>query len=271
LDERGDMNQQHLTDDDMILHFYNEPDGDPGAGDHVRDCAECQARLQSLRRLLNSVDTIPVPERGELYGKEVWNKIRKRLDPNKPVVVTMARWKTWAAVAAMFVVGVSGYFIGRNSSVAPIKGRGGPVTVANENFESGRQRVLLVALTDHFERSQMVLAELSNAEPGQAGKLDIRYEREEASELLDSNRLYRQAALQQGDTQAAVLLEDLERTLLEVAHSPDNVGQNEFEELRRRIEDQGLVFKVKVLSTRLQRQGSPAAAGTENTKRGNKL
>jgi hypothetical protein len=262
------MNQQHLTDEDMILHFYNEPDGDPGAGDHVRDCAECQARLDSLRRLLNSVDAIPVPERGELYGREVWNKIRKRLDPNKPVVVMMPRWKTWAAVAAMFVVGVSGYFIGRSSSVAPVRQRG-PVTVANDNFESGRQRVLLVALTDHFERSQMVLAELSNADPGQSGKLDIRYEREEASELLDSNRLYRQAALQQGDTQAAVLLEDLERTLLEVAHSPDNVGKSEFEELRRRIEDQGLVFKVKVLSTRLQHQSTPAAA--ENNKRGNKL
>jgi hypothetical protein len=270
LDERGDMNQQHLTDDDMILHFYNEPDADPGAGDHMRDCAECQARLQSLRRLLNSVDAIPVPERGELYGKEVWNIIRKRLDPNKPVVVTMARWKTWAAVAAMFVVGVSGYFIGRNSSVSPVKSRV-PITVANDNFESGRQRVLLVALTNHFERSQMVLAELSNAEPGQAGKLDIRYEREEASELLDSNRLYRQAALQQGDTQAAVVLEDLERTLLEVAHSPDNVGEHEFEALRRRIEDQGLVFKVKVLSTRLQRQSVPGPAGADNTKRGNKL
>jgi hypothetical protein len=243
---------RHINEEEMILHFYDEPGRDAAwINQHVSECEECRARFDEMRRVLNSVDGMAVPERGEFYGREVWNKIQRELKAPQPKVVRTMPWRNIAAIAAMLVVGVAGFLIGRGSKPANI----GKQNVASaEAFEKGRQRVLLVALTDHFEKSQMVLAELSNADPGKAGRMDIRYEREEASDLLESNRLYRQAAMQQGDTQSAVLLDDLERMLLELAHAPDEVGSNEFEELRKRIEDQGLVFKVKVLNSRLQTQ-----------------
>ena len=65
----------------------------------------------------------------------------------------------------------------------------------------------------------MVLAELSNA-PDAKGKLDISDERQMAEELLDDNRLYRQTARTTGDTGVANVLDDLERVLIEIAHSP---------------------------------------------------
>lgn len=246
---------RHIHEEEMILHFYDEPGRDAAwINQHVSECEECRARFDELRRMLNSVDGMAVPERGEFYGREVWNRIRGELQPERQQQqkVRAMPWRYIAAIAAMLVVGVAGFLIGRGSKSAITGGK--QTAVASDAFEKGRQRVLLVALTDHFEKSQMVLAELSNADPGKAGRMDIRYERDEASDLLESNRLYRQAALQQGDTQSAVLLEDLERMLLELAHAPDEVGNNEFEELRKRIEDQGLVFKVKVLNSRLQRQ-----------------
>ena len=245
---------RHINEEEMILHFYDEPGRDAAwIKQHVSECEECRARFDEMRRVLNSVNGMAVPERGEFYGREVWHKIQGELKAPQPKVVRMMPWRSIAAIAAMLVVGVAGFLIGRGSQPAT-SGKGKQTAVASDAFEKGRQRVLLVALTDHFEKSQMVLAELSNADPGKAGRMDIRYEREEASDLLESNRLYRQAAMQQGDTQSAVLLDDLERMLLELAHAPDEVGSNEFEELRKRIEDQGLVFKVKVLNSRLQTQ-----------------
>ena len=247
---------RHIHEEEMILHFYDEPGRDAAwIHQHVSECEECRARFDEMRRVLHSVDGMAVPERGEFYGREVWNKIQGELKPLQQQKVRTMPWRNLAAIAAMLVVGVAGFLIGRGSRPAETgKAKQQTAVASSDAFEKGRQRVLLVALTDHFEKSQMVLAELSNADPGKAGRMDIRYERDEASDLLESNRLYRQAALQQGDTQSAVLLEDLERMLLELAHAPDEVGNNEFEALRKRIEDQGLVFKVKVLNSRLQTQ-----------------
>ncbi|HYZ84876.1 MAG TPA: hypothetical protein VE621_10750, partial [Bryobacteraceae bacterium] len=123
-----------------------------------------------------------------------------------------------------------------------------------------RERVLLVALSDHLERSQMVLAEIMNA-PDQK-TVDIAGERIIAENLLDANRLYRQTATATGQTGVTSVLEDLERVLAEIAHSPDHLSSAEVDELRRRIESQGLLFKVRVVGSKLQGTGakSPAAS-----------
>ena len=123
-----------------------------------------------------------------------------------------------------------------------------------------RERVLLVAVGDHLERSQMVLVELANAGAPAAGKLDISYEQQTAEDLLESNRLYRQTAARNGDVATAALLEELERMLLEIAHSPAEVSARQLEELRRQIEDQGILFKVKIFGSRVEQ-----SAGSTNS------
>lgn len=98
----------------------------------------------------------------------------------------------------------------------------------------------------------MVLVELANAGAPAAGKLDISYEQETAEDLLESNRLYRQTAARNGDVATAGLLDDLERVLLEIAHSPAEVSARQLEELRRQIEDRGILFKVRVFGSRAE-------------------
>jgi hypothetical protein len=115
-----------------------------------------------------------------------------------------------------------------------------------------RERVLLVAVGDHLERSQMILVELANAGAPAAGHLDISYEQQTAEDLLESNRLYRQTAATNGDVATAALLEELERVLLEIAHSPSEVSAHQLEELRKQIEDRGILFKVKVFGSRVE-------------------
>jgi hypothetical protein len=140
-------------------------------------------------------------------------------------------------------------------------------TASNQNAQQVRERILLVAVGDHLERSQMVLAELSNA-PDQKGKLDISDERQMAEELLDDNRLYRQTARNTGDTAVANVLDDLERVLIEIAHSPSEISGDQLAELRQQIENRGLLFQVRVLGSRVRDEESkPVSEKEKNTKK----
>ena len=59
-----------------------------------------------------------------------------------------------------------------------------------------RERIMLVAVGEHLEQSQMILVELMNSEP--KGPVDISEEQLRAQDLIGENRLYRQAALKSG-------------------------------------------------------------------------
>ncbi len=117
-----------------------------------------------------------------------------------------------------------------------------------------RERVLLVAVGDHLERSQMVLVELVNAHAH--GELDISSERQWADELLASNRLYRQTAVQLGQTNVADVLDDLERVLVEVARGPSEISMAQLTEIQQRIEAQGILFKVKIIGSEARERGN---------------
>jgi hypothetical protein len=124
--------------------------------------------------------------------------------------------------------------------------------------------VLLVALGDHLDRSQMLLVELANAEPG--APLDISREQQSAENLVDDNRLYRQAAQQVGDRGVSEVLEELERVLVEIANSPSEMTQHDLESLQKRIQGQGLIFKVRVIGSQARRPKAAAASVPEGVK-----
>ena len=124
-----------------------------------------------------------------------------------------------------------------------------------------RERVLLVALGAHLERTKMMLVELANAQPVR-GKVDISFEQESAVRLLDANRLYRQTAFNAGNYQVTALLEELERVMLELAHSPASVPEQQLEDLRSRIEERSLLFKVKVFSSQFENRETASSSTT---------
>jgi polyhydroxyalkanoate synthesis regulator phasin len=169
----------------------------------------------------------------------------------------------WAPAMAVLVIGA--FLAGRLSNRA--QPRTGPATAAVSNQQI-RERILMVAVGDHLERSQMVLAELSNAPEGK-GKLDISDERQMAADLLDDNRLYRQTAASTGDKGVASVLDDLENVLMEIAHSPSEVSNQQLDDLRQQIQERGLLFKVRVLGSQVREQESKPAA--EKNKEGKKL
>lgn len=227
----------HLSEEDLVLQYYGEPSTSDGAA-HLAACEGCSARFADLQRVLNSLGDVAAPERGEDYGARVWAELRPRLE-GRPVA-RVPNWRAWGAMTAMLVLGVAGFLAGRSSVV--------PKPMADRGV---KERILLVALTDHLEKSRMVLAEVENSGVGNA---DFAFERSQAGDLLDANRLYRMTAVANGNMAAAGLLDDLERVLTDIAHAPENVTQEQMETLRDRIEQQGLTFKVKVFSTGLAKQ-----------------
>jgi hypothetical protein len=236
---------KHPTEEQFVLYYYGE-----GAEieDHVATCESCRAAYQALQRVLNSVDSLPVPEREPEYENRVWAAVEGRLEKRSRWL--SPRWSSWftfgwrpmTAFAATALLMVMAFFAGQKFHKAA------PRQMADSGV---RERVLLVAVGDHLERSQMVLVELANAGAPAAGRLDISYEQKTAEDLLESNRLYRQTAATSGDVAMASLLEDLERVLLEIAHSPSEVSARQLDELRTQIEERGILFKVKVFGSRV--------------------
>jgi hypothetical protein len=240
----------HPTEEQFVLYYYGE-----GAEieDHVAQCEPCRAQYQALQRVLNSVDSFPVPERATDYESRVWAAVEKKMEKRSRWL--SFGWRPLLAAAAMAVLVIGAFLAGRGWHKAA------PVQMADNGV---RERVLLVAVGDHLERSQMVLVELANAGAPAAGRLDISYEQQTAEDLLESNRLYRQTAARNGDVATAALLEELERVLLEIAHSPSEVSARQLEELRRQIEDRGILFKVKVFGSRVE-QSSGNTTGNTNS------
>jgi hypothetical protein len=111
------------------------------------------------------------------------------------------------------------------------------------------ERVLVVAVVDHLDRSQMVLLEVMNGEAGD--QTTFSEEQSLARELVASSRLYRQTAVRTGDDRTGDVLDELERALVEIANTPQDATPEELEALRARIASRGLLFKVRVVRSEM--------------------
>jgi len=245
----------HLSEEELILFYYGEAEGESLAAEtHLDRCPDCRAAFGALQRVLNVVDSLPLPERPPDYGARVWARIAPHIPARRARWVPRAlpapfRWAAaGAALAALLTVA---FLAGRFYPQGPR-----PVEMAKAADSHAGERILLVAVGDYLERSQMILVELANANP--KGSLDISSEQERAADLVGESRLYRQTAEHTGDTQVAGVLDDLDRVLLEIAHAPSRLSPQDLEKLHRRLEAEGILFKIRVLNSNVDQALSPA-------------
>ena len=246
-----------------MLHYYGEmADADEARAEaHLADCSACQHNYARLQRVMAFVDSAPAVEARAGIRAIAW----ARLEPALPL--RRGNWFSWfvfsparLAFAAGVVILIGAAFMaGRLSrATAPGGGSGGAQTA-----EKVRERILLVDLGEHLERSQMVLVELVSADDS-AGYVDISTEQARAEQLVAANRLYRQTAASTGDAAMASVLDDLERVLVDVAASPSTVSQEDLDAVRRRIASEELLFKVRVVSSQVrerQKAAIPVSGG----------
>jgi hypothetical protein len=243
----------HLTEEDLLLLHYGEIEDPSAAEGHLLSCDACRESRDALLVDLATLEGDAVPERGAGYGAEVWARVKPGLRP--PTRIFGLTPRQFAMPAAMAATIVLAFFVGRVTHVAPPSPTPPPQIVEREVV---RERILVVAVGDHLEKSRMVLVELSHAGNGKR-KVNIAAEQQWAENLLANNRLYRQTAMRAGESKVASVLDDLERLLVEVASGPSELTPEEIKALRKRIDSGGLLFKVKVMGSQLRgRERAPA-------------
>ena len=241
----------HCSDDELLLEYYGETV--PSA--HLATCPECAHRYRQLKTTLDGV-TLDPPERGDHYGLEVWQAIRHRLPARNSWWHSMLGMRRVLVAAAALVLLVTGFAAGRlwprstpdAASQSAVVTAPGDATVRADDEDA--RRAVLMTVTDHFDRSDRVLAEIMNA-PGPG---DLITERQSARDLVAASRLYRQNAVVMNEPALAAVLEDVERVLLDIVHQPSSATAADLEEIRRRIDSAALLFKVRVMSNELQQR-----------------
>ncbi len=249
---------KHIDEGDLILFYYGEGRRRAHIERHLEACATCATAYRDLAGTLSLIVEPAIPDRGDRYGLEVWQRIRHQL-PEQDAAWWMAwgRWDRLGLAAAAAVLVMAAFAAGRIWPRAE-PARPPAVQAADESSDSG-DRVRGAAIGDHLERSERVLLDLINASGAKGAQVDVREQQAWAEDLLASNVLYRQAATRAGDTLVATVLDDLERNLLEIVHGPSTLTPAQLEQMRVRLDAAALLFKVRVLHDELrEREIAPA-------------
>jgi hypothetical protein len=234
----------HLTDEQLVEHYFAEDANRVVAETHLRICSRCEQVYEEISNAL-AVRAPEPPAREPEYGKLLWQSIQA---PLRPYQATKSRYFSWPrlVLAGGCLLGfAAAFFFGtlwQHSRIHPSQATISP---------RARNRVLLLILDDHLESSERLLVELNHAgvEPGDP---DAALQAE-ARQLLPDNRLYRQAISANSDPIMSAALDHLERVLLEIANSPDKLNSADLERIEHEMNTDSLLFQIRVLRARVSR------------------
>jgi len=233
---------KHLGEEDLIALYYGEPPNDSDARRHLGLCRACSAAYAELKQDLEGIQPAAVPQRGAEYGEQVWQALAPALTPYDRPEHGWRTWMHWRPVglAAACALLVALAFVGgrvweRHTKTDKVAGNAGP---------QATQRVVLVVLTDHLDRTERLLVALQHADAGDdAENSELQ---SQARELLASNRLYRASASEAGDPALAGALDRVERVLAEVANDP-SLSAADLDRVRKEMNTEGILFEIRVL------------------------
>ena len=239
---------KHLSEDEQMEMYYDE--GSEAAKAHLKACRDCAAEYAKFKRSVDAIKSEEIPQRGPDYGDFVWQALRPQLIPYEQKTAGWQGWSWWktataaaACLALMTAAFIGGRFWEHRTST-------GSDLAANVQPQ---QRVVVVVLTDHLDRTERLLVQLNHADSGD--KVENAQLQTEARELLASNRLYRVSANKEGDPALAGALDRLERVLAEVANDP-HLTAADLERVRKDMNTSGILFEVRVLLARKPNQES---------------
>jgi hypothetical protein len=238
----------HLSEDEMIELYYGE--GAAAANAHLQACRECAGHYAALQQSLEAIQPAVVPVRSAEYGEHVWESLRPQLIPYQRKAAGWRHWVWWksAALAVSCAVVLAAAFLGGRywERIATHK-----ADVAKN--PQATQRVVLVVLTDHLDRTERMLVQLEHAD--MSDSTENAALQSEARELLASNQLYRTTASRTGDPALAGALDRLEGVLAEIANDP-NLTATDLQRVRKEMNTDGILFEIRVLLARSPDQGS---------------
>jgi len=249
---------KHLTEEQIVLHCFGDANNSQAIERHLKICAECRGEFEQVRGLLQEIPATPAPEPPAYLEQKVWLNLRDRLPRHRASVwrelFANSKWVITSVMAILVIAAfLAGRYWPRSHDETP---------KAAQLAQVNPQRVVLVAVGDHLERSQMLLIEIMNADA--SDRAGLPGQQKLARNLLDDNRLYRQSAQRVGDPEVARVLDELERVLVEIANAPSDSSQTDLREIRNRIQSQDLLFKVQVVRSNVTREGETLGTSSSN-------
>ncbi len=211
----------HLTEEQLVDLYYDRP---AAPHPHLAECRQCREAFSDFEQTLNAFTDLPVPEPPPFTWRE-------------PLTARLAaRWRMFALVPALAAALFAAFYLGR-STTPPA-----PKLAATPLAESGRERILVVALGNHLQRSEMVLLEVANGDHATSSAVQ-----ERARNLIGETRLYRQTAVYRGDRNYSELLEELDRLLTAIANGQSQSSKPGTEQLEQ------LLFKIRVTGSNIEK------------------
>ena len=259
------------------LYFYGELDARARARFEAHRagfdaCRDALADLETIRRALAGRREHAAPPSGD--GDSFMRRLDARLDeasaPRAP-----RGWNTRVAlkIAATIAIATAGVLAGvqiqrwRAERVEPLMNQASVERDARPRPVEG----LTTGADQHLERSKLVLLGLAAKDPRHARPNDWRYERHLASTLLADTTQYRLVATEQGRSNLADVLGDLETVLLQASLGNDE-DPRALERLQRLIDRRDLLTKIEIMSAegpaRRASIGGAAGRASEGRSRG---
>jgi hypothetical protein len=201
----------------------------------------------ALESDLNDIKAAEPPERDEFYGERVWADLAPSLPryalEKKSWLWALGRGLSYAAAGLLLLAGA--FSAGRIWEQRKQPHSATVHTPAPRSTAPGKQRVVVVVLGDHLDRSERLLVELKHADAESTET--IAPLRDEARTLLAANRSFREEATQADDPELATALTHLGGLLGELANQPGGLNSAAVAKLQREMKSDRLLFEVRVL------------------------
>jgi len=257
---------KHLSEEEMIAQVYGEGDKTT-AKRHLEGCAECSKAYAGLQSDLAEMKFADPPELDAFYGERVWASLSGSLHAYRAPKRKWLGGGVWRGLsyAAACVLLLAFAFLGgrlweqkRAQKAAEISSRQKQQQVVPVPH---RERVVVVVLGDHLDRSERLLMELTHADAGSPEMISPL--RDEARSLLAANHICRQHARPHDDPELATALDRLDHLLDELANQPGGLDMPTLTRLQNETNAYGLLFEVRVLRSRLPERQAAAAGRTK--------
>lgn len=230
---------KHPRDKQLVAHAMGF--GDPATSAHLQSCSACQARLQTWQQPLTTASQWPAADPDPTLVARICNQLAEPVSPTRDL--RSRRW-VWSAALATGIALTLAAWLARPRAAAPVAPSRLVATAA------ATTPLLRLAVGEHLDQAQILLLEVKHAQPS-AGAVAMRDARDQARELLATNRLYAADASAHGDLTTAHVLGLLEPPLLEIAHSPDHLDTGQWRRMNARFASSDLLFKLRVFDQTL--------------------
>ena len=256
-----------IRDSDLILYHYR--DGlDVAAlaaiAQALHDSTGLRARYAALCATLDAVDAQPLPVPDAAFEQRLWQGFDARLAAESAVREPAAHARSagtarnrdthagrrrgvlrYAATALALVAALGIGFLAGRQPGQPLPPQT-PLAAADAGKLSAR--VLDAYVAAHLRETEGVVLTAVNSDDTDL----LAGNRELAAGLIDSNRLYAQAATRAGNARLANFLQQLEPLLIELANPPGADPIQGSEGLRDYVDKSDVLFQLRATQARIE-------------------